>query len=216
MKKIFITTLCLTLAAGIPALMLTACSSDDAPTSSTSARDATAVFLTVEFTVVPTNTDMTVEAKVLDENGDPISGKDVYWSYSGPGGSFNPNPSTTNANGIATTDFSSANCGSGYITAKAKIKGNWHSSAKKVWVGADSDGDGIIDCEDNCPNTPNSDQADCDGDGKGDACEADSDGDGIPDDCDNCPNTSNPDQEDKDDDGVGAACDADDNDDTVQ
>jgi len=39
-----------------------------------------------------------------------------------------------------------------------------------VFVG-DSDGDGIEDAADNCPATPNPDQADSDGDGIGDACE---------------------------------------------
>ena len=47
----------------------------------------------------------------------------------------------------------------------------------------DTDGDGIIDSEDNCPNVSNSDQLNSDGDSHGDAC-------------DNCPNTPNPNQED--------------------
>ena len=34
------------------------------------------------------------------------------------------------------------------------------------------DGDGVDDACDNCPYTPNLDQADCDGDGVGDACDA--------------------------------------------
>ncbi len=37
--------------------------------------------------------------------------------------------------------------------------------------GNDSDGDGIDDKDDNCPDTPNPDQADTDGDGRGDACD---------------------------------------------
>ena len=37
---------------------------------------------------------------------------------------------------------------------------------------ADSDGDGVPDDQDNCPNTPNPDQTDSDGDAIGDACEA--------------------------------------------
>lgn len=41
----------------------------------------------------------------------------------------------------------------------------------EVIAPVDSDGDGILDSEDNCPNTPNPDQADSDGDGVGDACE---------------------------------------------
>ncbi len=38
-------------------------------------------------------------------------------------------------------------------------------------VGVDSDGDGVFDSLDNCPNAANSDQADTDGDGQGDACD---------------------------------------------
>ena len=37
----------------------------------------------------------------------------------------------------------------------------------------DSDEDGIVDSEDNCPAVPNPDQADADGDGVGDACDDD-------------------------------------------
>src|SRR5262249_4512841 len=35
----------------------------------------------------------------------------------------------------------------------------------------DTDGDGVIDCQDNCPTVPNPDQADLDGDGLGDRCD---------------------------------------------
>jgi PKD repeat protein len=74
----------------------------------------------------------------------------------------------------------------------------------------DTDGDGIPDSVDNCPSTPNPDQADADGDGVGDACDAltDSDGDGVADASDNCPAVANPGQEDADGDGIGDACDA--------
>ncbi|RDJ93195.1 hypothetical protein B4Q13_23575, partial [Lacticaseibacillus rhamnosus] len=43
----------------------------------------------------------------------------------------------------------------------------------------DSDNDGIIDGQDNCPLVVNPGQEDTDGDGKGDVCDGDSDGDGV-------------------------------------
>ena len=66
----------------------------------------------------------------------------------------------------------------------------------------DSDGDGVRDPLDNCPTTPNADQADADGDGVGDAC-------------DNAPNMANPSQTDTDGDGTGDAADTDDDGDGV-
>jgi hypothetical protein len=50
----------------------------------------------------------------------------------------------------------------------------------------DTDGDGVFDDDDNCPDTPNADQADFDNDGSGDACDADDDNDGILDENDTC------------------------------
>jgi hypothetical protein len=49
------------------------------------------------------------------------------------------------------------------------------------WTSADTDtdGDGVADAMDNCPQDPNPGQADLDGDGEGDACDNDIDGDGL-------------------------------------
>jgi len=94
---------------------------------------------------------------------------------------------------------------------------------------ADTDGDGVADCVDNCPEVANPDQADLDGNGIGDACEepeveeicdgidnngdglidegfADTDGDGVADCIDNCLYYYNPDQADTDGDGIGDIC----------
>jgi len=79
------------------------------------------------------------------------------------------------------------------VTDSAGKTGSDTASISITQPGKDTDGDGILDENDNCPNTPNPDQADTDGDGIGDLC-------------DNCPNTYNPDQADSDGDGIGDAC----------
>ncbi|HEX9758169.1 MAG TPA: FG-GAP-like repeat-containing protein [Nitrospiria bacterium] len=78
----------------------------------------------------------------------------------------------------------------------------------------DIDGDGVPDREDNCPNLPNPDQSDENGDGDGDVCDQfdqssiDFDADGIADFVDNCPSVFNPNQLDSDGDGIGNDCEA--------
>ncbi len=60
----------------------------------------------------------------------------------------------------------------------------------------DTDGDGVLDANDNCPLVANGDQLDADADGVGDAC-------------DDCRDVYNPTQRDLDRDGLGDACDDD-------
>ena len=88
----------------------------------------------------------------------------------------------------------------------------------------DSDGDGVSDGDDNCPNIFNPQQGDLDEDGTGDSCDEcpyaedptncpkpdpdDRDADGISNLDDNCPDNPNTDQADADGDGIGDVCDA--------
>jgi hypothetical protein len=82
---------------------------------------------------------------------------------------------------------------------------------------SDSDGDGVVDSVDLCPDVFDPDQTDTDGDGIGDACDVcagvpdpdqyDEDGDGVGDACDVCVSVPDPDQYDEDGDGIGDACD---------
>ncbi len=53
----------------------------------------------------------------------------------------------------------------------------------------DLDGDEWSDAIDNCPDNPNSDQNDLDGDGEGDTCDPDIDGDGVNNGSDVCAET---------------------------
>ena len=69
-------------------------------------------------------------------------------------------------------------------------------------AGEDSDADGVLDSNDNCPVHANPDQADTDSDGSGDAC-------------DTCTEIPNAGQQDSDEDGFGNICDGDLNNDYV-
>lgn len=73
----------------------------------------------------------------------------------------------------------------------------------------DSDGDGVVDVNDNCPDDYNPEQIDSDNDGAGDLCDVDLDNDGVDDSVDNCPADANSDQADADNDNIGDVCDSD-------
>ncbi len=69
---------------------------------------------------------------------------------------------------------------SGDLTSSNGNSGS--ASATLTIVLQDADNDGIADHIDNCPTTPNPNQADLDRDGLGNLCDNDIDGDGMPND----------------------------------
>ncbi len=122
----------------------------------------------------------------------------------------------------------------GYANTTEIISGNT-LIADDAGTSDDSDGDGIPDSEDACPNDPendidgdgvcgdidncpyiaNNNQSDVDLDNIGDVCDDDIDGDTVLNEDDNCPYDENTEQTDTDGDGAGDVCDADDDNDGV-
>jgi|GEM_PF-1775854 hypothetical protein len=92
------------------------------------------------------------------------------------------------------------------VTTGATIWGS--IGLTRLVVPVDTDGDGVTDTTDNCPDDANANQRDTDADGDGDACDGDDDEDQVPDEDDNCPLVANPSQLDTDGDRLGDACDA--------
>ncbi|HKZ64393.1 MAG TPA: putative Ig domain-containing protein [Thermoplasmata archaeon] len=97
------------------------------------------------------------------------------------------NALTWSVSAVPAASWLTINSGTGVLTGTPPSAGSWaltitvrdtvgggtdtHSFTLTAATGSDSDGDGILDTSDNCPNTANPGQADADGDGVGDVCE---------------------------------------------
>ena len=119
-------------------------------------------------------------------------------------GSANPGDSYLRVWDLGTThDYPVINCLGDKFTSDAQLQ------AIRSLI--DSDRDGHIDADDNCPRDQNPEQLDNDTDSLGDACDNDIDGDGVLNLADNCPFHANPEQRDLDNDLKGDDCDEIDN-----
>ena len=150
------------------------------------ASDQCTAMVTVQDNVAPTVVCKNATV-ALDASGNAsISTADVFQSGS-------DNCGTVNQVSVSPNTFTCSNLGANTVTLTVNDgHGNTAtcSATVTVTIGAfDSDGDGICNNVDNCPNTPNSSQTDSDCDGVGDACDVcpggddsvDNNHDGLPD-----------------------------------
>lgn len=143
----------------------------------------------------PMNTTHTVTATATSTSGSFVPGATVTFTVTAGPNVGKTGSGVTNNLGEASWTYT-GDTTTGADTIKANIGQVESNTVEKAWF-RDTDGDGVWDEDDNCPTTPNPDQADLDSDGVGDVC-------------DNCPTTPNPGQEDNnginDGDGIGDAC----------
>ena len=91
-----------------------------------------------------------------------------------------------NIEGSVVIDIDDTRMDAHFITRDGDVNDQFRL-VKNIVRDEDSDEDGVIDEDDNCPTVPNEDQTDTDSDGEGDACDDDDDNDGTADEDDAYP-----------------------------
>ena len=155
-------------------------------------------------------------------DGSPLTDLNGYYVRWGTSPGSHPNSSTflSSATTTHTVTGLSDNTQYYFIVIATDTSGNESDYVDELAVltaggPVDTDGDGIPDGSDNCPDDYNPNQENNDGDALGDVCDPDDDNDGINDGSDNCQYVSNPGQQNNDGDSLGDACDPDDDNDGI-
>ena len=115
-----------------------------------------------------------------------VSGRSVTLYRASASGDSAAATTSTDPQGAWARSATGMDAGSYYAVTTREVltqRGHKHTCAaarsNTVSVAPDSDGDGVRDADDNCPDVANPGQQDTDHDSRGDACDADSDGDGY-------------------------------------
>lgn len=134
----------------------------------------------VSFTVTVGKATPTISMNDIEKN---LSDSSFNLSASSSStGAFTYTVSDTSVATISGNTITLVSVGTTSITVSQASDSNYYAPSNKiisliVKLG-DTDGDGIIDANDNCPTIANSNQQDTDGDGMGDVCDTDDDDDG--------------------------------------
>lgn len=143
---------------------------------------------TVSFSCNSVTDKCTLNGKILeiDNNNTPTQHGFVWNSVGSPSITDNKNElGAKSSTGTYSSELSNMTSPPYYVRAYfTDANGTYYGNELIIYQSdfiADTDGDGVADSSDNCPDDSNYDQSDYDNDGLGDICDDDDDNDGIPD-----------------------------------